>query len=476
MNGVIQNIWVSSPFRNAPDIMRNIIKTWNSLVNAGTDGLMDQDPKKGICAGVNLISLSICLINLLAGPAYYLLSKKSGVLFGSLFEAIFVAGLIGLNYLRKYTLANIGFFLIVNVATFYFGCLLGKLVEAQLMIVFLIGLVLFMFEKASTRIICTAITILVLVLLEMNFKYECFFKPIQVTEGTRNLMRWTSYAVIIFLVILIFYLYARDNKLLLARLQEYSKQIEVNLEKEKNANHTKGVFIRNAYHEVRSSFFGVFVIIQLLFKSEKPKEFKISHKHIAHLLSASENLKMVINNMLEYSKFEAGIHDEMHLEPVDLRLMMGNLVEIRQYSATEKKVIIKLDISKEIPEYIICDRLKITQIATNLINNAIKFTRSESEIKIIIEREFGYLKMSVKDEGSGISPGKMDTIFDPFTSEKNGRENQEGIGLDLYITKHLVELMNGDITVTSEIGATCFTVSIPFINAEKERENLVMAI
>ena len=152
--------------------MNKLKKLWNSLVYAGSEGLADHDSKRGICIGVNLMSLWIALINISVGLVFYLLSRKPAVLLGSYFEAAFVSSLIWLNYRRMYNAANIGFYLILNAATFYFSSLLGRAIEAQLMIVFLIGSVLFIFERMALRVVAIATSIVVLVLLELNFKFQ----------------------------------------------------------------------------------------------------------------------------------------------------------------------------------------------------------------------------------------------------------------------------------------------------------------
>jgi len=444
--------------------MNKLKKLWNSLVYAGSEGLADHDSKRGICIGVNLMSLWIALINLSVGLAFYLLSKKPAVLVGSYFEAAFVSSLIWLNHRRMYNVANIGFYLILNAATFYFSSIMGRAIEAQLMIVFLIGSVLFIFEKMALRVLCITATIIVLILLELNFKFQ-FIKPIEIREPLRDIMRWGAYAVIIFLVILIFYLYARNNSRLLNRLKDYSDQIEIDLEKEERENRMKTIYISNAYHEVRGSFFGVFVIIQILSEMENVEKMQDWKKLVYNLRSACENLKMVLNNILEYSKYSSGIHDQVYPEPVNVRLLIRNLVDIGQYSASEKKVHIDLHISDDIPEFVECDRLKITQIATNIMSNAIKFTRRESNVWVRIDKESNYWKINVEDSGEGMNSEKIEKLFEqPFVTEKNSDQNREGVGLGLHITRQLVETLKGRILVNSKKGeGTSITVYIPMV-------------
>lgn len=456
--------------------MKKAKKLWKAVVYAGTEGLREYEHKKNICLAVNLICLFIFLTDIVTGIIFYLISGKVILVIGCLAEAVAMFLLVALNYFRKYNTATISFYLLVNFATFYFGSLLGKAAEAQLMIVFLIGLVLFMFEKRSARIICIGITIGLLVLLELNFRYHFIIKPILVGETVNNLIRWIAYAVIIFLIIVIFYLYAKNNRLLLEKIQEYARQTELNLEKEKKSNQVKVAYIHNAYHEVRSSLFGVFVIIQCLSKIEKIENMKDWQKHIGHLRTGCENLKMVINNMLSYSKSEVGAKDPIYLEEVNLRFIFKSLVEIGQYSASEKQVKLILQVAETIPQYLMCDKVKLMQISTNLINNAIKFSRVESEIILAIERDEKNWSLKVKNEGQGISKERLETVFQAFSTEKKDRENQEGIGLGLHITNYLVGLLEGAVSVDSKVDCyTCFTVALPFLSAQEEHNKLQTA-
>jgi signal transduction histidine kinase len=195
---------------------------------------------------------------------------------------------------------------------------------------------------------------------------------------------------------------------------------------------------------------------------EKLQDWK---KLLYNLRSACENLKMVLNNILEYSKYSSGIHDQVYPEPVNIRLLVRNLVDIGQYSATEKNVHIDLYVSEDIPEFVDCDRLKITQIATNIISNAIKFTRRDSSVRVRIEKDNNYWIINVEDAGEGMNSEKIERLFEqPFVTERNSDQNREGVGLGLHITRQLVETLKGKIAVNSKKGeGTSITVYIPMI-------------
>jgi len=438
--------------------MKRVKALWVGIVNAGTHGLTPYDYRLGVCKGINLLSLWIFLINITVGPLFFIVSKKISVLFGSLAEASVVACLIVLNQTRRYLTASFTFYLILNIATLYFSSILGPTVEAQLMIVLLVGLTFFMFQSFTVRSLCILSSILVLIVMEVNFKLK-IIKGVETTEHIRDLMRWAAYTVIIFLVAILFYLYAWHTTKLLEQIKEHAKGVETKLNEEVQINNKKSKFIRNAYHEVRSQFRAVFMIINVL--NLRHKDEKLNDSDVSESLEAlsigSRNLQMILTNILEYSKFEADIKDRVLYEFINVRSMIGDLVEMNKYPADERNIKIDLIVAKEIPQYIESDRMKLTQIVVNLLNNAIKFADRSTTISVIIDKEWDRVRFSVKDQGKGIAKDQLKYIFEPFATERNISSNTEGVGLGLYIVEQLVHQLQGEIRVSSEIGeGSCF--------------------
>ncbi|HEY8969409.1 MAG TPA: HAMP domain-containing sensor histidine kinase, partial [Puia sp.] len=332
----------------------------------------------------------------------------------------------------------------------------------QLMVVYLIGVALFMFPGLATRIVCIAVTLSLLVLLELNFRYQ-FIQSIKVDESTALFMRWSSYAVIISLVIFTFVLYSRNNKLLLDRLRKHAEEVQLSLEKEEKANEKKDIFISNAYHEIRASFFSIFSILNL-FNKEKTDDLRIKdwRRAVTHLRTACQISRNIMDNILEYEKYEIGTRNAVYNDLVDIRSLIDNIVEIYQYAADERKVRIMAEVSEDMEEYILCDKVKLNQVITNLLTNAVKYTRSETDIMIRVTRQNDHWRLSVEDQGEGIKEPNIDRIFEPFVTG-----SPTGIGLGLYITKKTVNLMKGEISVDSRPGqGTRFTISMPLQSAQ----------
>ena len=454
--------------------MKQLIKTLHSVIYLQSHDLSEDDMQKKISVGVNLMSGWVILLTVTVGALFYFISHNVLILIGIMIETALLIGTILLNHVRQYHPASLSIYLTMSTATLYYSCILGRPVEAQLMVVYLIGVALFMFPGLATRIICIAVTVSLLVLLELNFRYQ-FIQSIKVDESTALFMRWSSYAVIISLVIFTFVLYSRNNKLLLDRLRKHAEEVQLSLEKEEKANEKKDIFISNAYHEIRASFFSIFSILNL-FNKEKhtanvcpsdellpvapvSEDLKIKdwRRAVIHLRTACQISQNIMDNILEYEKYEIGTRNAVYNDLVDIRSLIDNIVDIYQYAADERKVRIMAEVSEDMEEYILCDKVKLNQVITNLLTNAVKYTRSETGIMIRVTRQNDHWRLSVEDQGEGIKEPNIDRIFEPFVTG-----SPTGIGLGLYITKKTVNLMKGEISVDSRPGqGTKFTISMP---------------
>lgn len=439
------------------------------IASLGTDDLKPYDQRLGVTKAVNSLAMLILVLNLILGPVFFLATGKSGIIVASLAEAVFLGGLIVLNYYKRRTLANTLFFLVLNVATGYFSATMGQPGEAQLMVVFLVGLSLFLFQKRVQRAIGMSTTVLLLVLMEANFKLK-FVPAVRASEMKSDIMRWIAYAVIILLVTLLFVMYARHNRRLLVHLQKYyDEEVTQNLQKTK--------FIRNAYHEVRNQLWGIFSITRMLTKAkdqDRLQEMTDLNEVIGTLRSGCKNLETVLTNILEYSQYDAGIIPQPIYEPVNLKYLLENLVESVRFAAAERKVQIRMHYPSHVPEYLIIDQIKMIQILTNLTNNAIKFTRQYSCIEISIDSDKDKWAVTVRDQGPGIAKDKMKALFKPFVVERN-LANAKGVGLGLHISYQLTKALGGTINAQTHPGqGSAFTVCLPIVDcnhSEVESKN-----
>jgi PAS domain S-box-containing protein len=239
-------------------------------------------------------------------------------------------------------------------------------------------------------------------------------------------------------------------------------------------NQLKSEFLASMSHEIRTPMNGVLGMLSLLQQSGLTKE----QQHKAFLAqSSAESLLALINDILDFSKVEAG---KLKLEKLDfnLRDMLGDLAESMALKAQNNGIELVLDVTQIEQSMVLGDPGRIRQIFTNLIGNAIKFTKSgEIIIRVaIVEQDNNSceLQCSIEDTGIGIPTDKLDILFDAFSQVDASTTRQYGgTGLGLSICKKLCELMDGHISATSELGkGSCFTFNLKLEKSEKAQKVL----
>ncbi|HXB08342.1 MAG TPA: HAMP domain-containing sensor histidine kinase [Puia sp.] len=434
--------------------MRRIKRGWNILVFGGTEDMVPHDAQRRVIIGVNLMSLSVGILTITIGTFVWLITGRLNVLAAISIQTLLLTTPLLLNRIKRYDGASLSIYLIMSVATLYFGCILGEAVNSPLMITYLIGVSLFLFSGLPYRVICVSSSVAILVLIEVNYQYK-FLPPIETGPQTRVLLKWSSYLAMIILVIITFHLFWRNNRALRKELQRHTDQIKANLERETQAGRNKDKFITNASHEMKVSFHSIFSVISVLVndvQAERSAEQVL--RRINDLKAACKISQSIVDNILEFEKYEAGIPASRRENLFNPKLLFQNTIEIYRYVAMESRIEIKTWISKEMPDFIQSDDIKIRHILTNLLHNAIKYAPDQSTVLVKCKVKDNVLQFSVHDKGEGIADG-ID-IFAPFVSK-----NPEGLGIGLFIVKEMVTILSGKVVVTSDEEGTTFSVSIP---------------
>ncbi|MDZ8135342.1 MAG: PAS domain S-box protein [Nostoc sp. DedQUE04] len=285
---------------------------------------------------------------------------------------------------------------------------------------------------------------------------------------------------------------------LLAQTQRQSQALQEAVIVADAANRAKSEFLANMSHELRTPLNAILGFTQVM---SHDRDLSTEHQqNLAIINRAGEHLLNLINDILEMSKIEAG-RITLNLNSFDLIRLLENLEEMLRFRATSKGLELVFEYTSHLPQYIQVDESKLRQVLLNLLGNAIKFTdtgrvtlrvgmgsgdwgvgeageqgsRGEGEVVSLSPQRLSpfaplpnaqcpmpnaqcpmpyaqFLTFEVQDTGRGIAPQEIDLLFEAFGQTETGRKSQQGTGLGLAISRKYVQLMGGDISVTSTIG------------------------
>ena len=254
-------------------------------------------------------------------------------------------------------------------------------------------------------------------------------------------------ALIAFLLLRLYWLRTRASK----KIEQQGAEIEAQNIRLAEANRFKSVFLSNMSHEIRTPLNTIIGMSELMAAAPLPPK---EHEHAQIVNYASKNLLTLINEILDFSKIEAG-KIVFQTRPFDLPELLRQQISLVRFPADQKDLNLELHCAEDLPQGVLADPGRLSQILLNLLSNAVKFTEQgtvslSAKVHERLPNGQWMLRMAVRDTGVGIAREELPNIFEAFKQAgENPHLQHGGTGLGLAISKQLVELQGGRIEVDS---------------------------
>jgi len=283
---------------------------------------------------------------------------------------------------------------------------------------------------------------------------------------------WWAYMFYIFVILafILFFLTNQRNKLerqrkIATQEREAAEIMKKAKEDAEQANRSKSEFLANMSHELRTPMHHILSYSQLGIKRINTPEGK-TLKCFENIISASNRLMVLIENLFDLSRLEAGKMVYSYEENDVFRMINDSISKFSQ-QLEEKELSIVMD-QPDVSYKIVCDHTRIKQVIQNLLSNSIKFTPKNKEIAVLLSKKKSSLSVSIKDEGPGVPDDELEFIFDGFSQSSKTKTGAGGTGLGLAICKEIIEAHQGRIWAENNPeGGTTFSFMLPY---EQETE------
>lgn len=443
------------------------------LISSGIHADVDKYEAKRVRI-VNLISFLCATLVVVYGILFYAISGAQEILYPAILFCPLFMGVILLNRRGASRAAKVALQVLFSGIILYYGALFGRLAEVQLFAVFSICVAMLSFKVEELKMIlfCSLLPVTCVVLLEVNYTMRVL-EPLAIPAEIQQLFRWLIMSVVFALCVLAIAFHCRINDQLQRRvewqnvwLERYNAELELQVKERtaalEKASYEKSRYLSETSHETRNYINAIIGLSDILLQETRDTYLPQDTRQIIEdIYCNSHDLRGMLTNVLEVSKIEAGLGDEVHNEPVSLQRWLQPVTNTYYNIANMAGVKLDLQISNTLPECVMTDQSRMTRILNNLLSNAIKVTPRGQTVVLAIREDDGVLSMAVQDSGPGIPPEKIEWLFRPFT-QLGLTSDHKGSGLGLVITRRYAEQLGGAVNVESVLGVgSVFRVRLP---------------
>ena len=330
------------------------------------------------------------------------------------------------------------------------------------------------FEGSSQQVYCTMLSYSEWHLLTI-LPFGVLNEAVENMNRDRTAATLLIGAIVLAVLLIIFFVYFKMTR-------QQMKELEEAREEALEANKAKSTFLSNMSHDIRTPMNAIVGMTAIAMTHIEDREQV--QNCLRKITLSGKHLLGLINDVLDMSKIESG-KMTLTAERISLREVVEGVVGIVQSQIRGKSQNFNVHISNIIAEDVYCDSVRLKQVLINLLSNAIKYTQEGGSIQLSLYQEQapeemgeGYIRnhITVKDNGIGMTPEFVEHIFESYSRADSKRVNKtEGAGLGMAITKHIVNAMDGTITVESEPKkGTTFEVTVDFERADTEEIEMVL--
>ena len=285
-----------------------------------------------------------------------------------------------------------------------------------------------------------------------NFGVSFAFPFFYAVFGPLSALQWRIPILPFGLMLAELFVYIHYTDLL---MQERNHRLEIEKSVAEEQSRAKSLFLSNMSHDIRTPMNAIIGYTNLARREDNnPATTK---DYLDKIESSSQHLLALINDVLEMSRIESGKIDLENTE-TDLGELINRIREMFDYQMQQKELHFTAELSGVVNRYVLCDKNRLNRVMLNLVSNAYKFTPEGGTVSVTLrqlksEENRGLYELSVKDSGIGMGPEFVEKVFDAFEQERSSTiSGIQGTGLGMAITKSIVELMGGTISVETEPG------------------------